>query len=137
MVNVSSVPLKGHSVVNHLLLALDNVSYAVSLFLDLSKAFDTVNHYILLSKLDLYGIRNIDIQWFRSYLSKRRQKVYVNGMFSDSLAIYTGVPQGSILGPLLLLIYINDIVKVTNYFSLRLFVDETVQLRDKRTKMCE
>ena len=105
--------------------ALDEENYAVSLFLDLSKAFDTVNHSILLSKLDLYGIRNIENQWFRSYLSKRKQKVYVNGVFSDSLAINSGVPQGSILGPLLFLIYINDIVQVTNYFSLRLFADDT------------
>ena len=111
--------------INEITLSLDKESYAVSLFLDLSKAFDTVNHSILLSKLDLYGIRNIEIQWFRSYLSKRTQKVHVNGMFSDSLAIYTGVPQGSILGSLLFLISINDIVKITNYFSLRLFADDT------------
>ena len=96
-----------------------------TLFLDLSKVFDTVNHSILLSKLDLYGIRDIENLWFKSYLSRRRQKVYANSVFSDFLDINSGVPQGSILGPLLFLIYMNDVVKVTNYFPIRLFVDDT------------
>ena len=65
--------------------ALDEESYAISIFLDLSKAFDTVNHSILLSKLDVYGIRDIENRWFRSYLNKRKQKVFVNGIESDFL----------------------------------------------------
>ena len=105
--------------------ALDEEKYAVSLFLDLSKAFDTVNHSILLSKLDLYGIRGNANQWFRSYLSNRKQKVFVNGVESNFLLVNSGVPQGSILGPFLFLIYINDFEKATNYFSLRLFADDT------------
>ena len=105
--------------------ALDEDKYAVSIFLDLSKAFDTVNHSILLSKLDLYGIRGLENQWFRSYLSNRKQKVFVNGVESNFLLVNSGVPQGSILGPFLLLIYINDFGKATNYFSLRLFADDT------------
>ena len=60
--------------------ALDEGNYAISIFLDLSKAFDTVNHYILLSKLDVYGIRDIENKWFRSYLNKRKQKVFVKGL---------------------------------------------------------
>ena len=103
----------------------DEEKYAVSLFLDLSKAFDTVNHSILLSKLDLYGIRGNANQWFRSYLSNRKQKVFVNGVESNFLLVNSGVPQGSILGPFLFLIYINDFEKATNYFSLRLFADDT------------
>ena len=63
--------------------ALDQENYAVTLFLDLSKAFDTVNHSILLSKLDFYGIRNLEKHWFRSYLSNRKQRVFVNGTSSD------------------------------------------------------
>ena len=105
--------------------ALDEEKYAVSLFLDLSKAFDTVNHSILLSKLDLYGIRGNANQWFRSYLRNRKQKVFVNGVESNFLLVNSGVPQGSILGPFLFLIKINDFEKATNYFSLRLFADDT------------
>ena len=94
--------------------ALDEENCAISIFLDLSKAFDTVNHSILLSKLDVYGIRDIENQWFRSDLNKRKQKVFVNGVESDFLEVNSGVPQGSILGPVLFLVYINDIVNATN-----------------------
>ena len=103
--------------------ALDEGNYAISIFL--SKAFDTVNHDMLLSKLDVYGIRDIENKWFRSYLNKRKQKVFVNGVESDFLEINSRVPQGSILGPVLFLVYINDIINATNYFSIRLFADDT------------
>ena len=85
--------------------ALDEENYAISIFLDLSKAFDTVSHSILLSKLDVYGIRDIENQWFRSYLNKREQKVFVSGVESDFLEVNSGIPQGSILGPDLFLVY--------------------------------
>ena len=75
--------------------ALDEEKYAVSIFLDLSKAYDTVNHSILLSKLDLYGIRGNQNQWFRSYLRSRKQKVFVKGVESNVLLVNSGVPQGS------------------------------------------
>jgi len=105
--------------------ALDNSQFVISIFLDLTKAFDTVNHSILLNKLSYYGLKDKANLWFKSYLSNRKQKVFVNGVFSNLNAINTGVPQGSILGPLLFLVYINDFVNVTNFFSIRLFADDT------------
>ena len=95
--------------------ALDEGNYAISIFLDLSKAFDTVNHYILLSKLDVYGIQDIENKWSRSYLNKRKQKVFVNGIESDFLEINSGVPQGSIFGPVLFLVYIMLLMQLTTF----------------------
>ena len=73
---------------------LDQGDYAVSIFLDLSKAFDTINHSILLSKLLSYGIGKPHIDWFKSYLNKRKQRVFVNGNISDTMPITSGVPKG-------------------------------------------
>ena len=81
--------------------ALDNGMIACGVFLDLQKAFDTVNHEILLSKLDHYGVRGSSLDWFRSYLSGRKQFVSILGFESDTKYIEHGVPQGSVLGPLL------------------------------------
>ena len=81
--------------------SLDENKMTLGVFLDFSKAFDTVDHHILLQKLDAYGIRGLAHSWFKSYLSKRSQFVCYNDVSSESKVITTGVPQGSVLGPLL------------------------------------
>ena len=95
-----------------------------SIFLDFSKAFDTVNHNILLEKLSHYGFRGNALDWLRSYLEDRKQCVFVSGRNSDYMDVKHGVPQGSILGPLLFLIYINDIANICNIFTVYLFADD-------------
>lgn len=105
--------------------AIDQKEFAVGIFLDLSKAFDTVNHNILFEKLEHYGIRGIALSWIKSYFSNRWQFVQFNDSCSTLKSITCGVPQGSILGPLLFLIYINDICNVSTIAKLILFADDT------------
>ena len=91
----------------------------------MSKAFDTIDHSILIDKLQYYGIHGTAINWFKSYLSDRNQYVQFNDCVSSQTGISTGVPQGSILGPLLFIIYMNDIATVTNKFHFTLYADDT------------
>ena len=112
-------------VIEQITKSLDNGEFAGTLFLDLSKAFDTVNHFILLSKLSHYRIVVMENFWFKSYLQQRRQIVYVNGVFSDIQAIKLGVPQVSVAGPILFLTYINDFSRATTNFSTRLFAEDS------------
>ncbi len=104
---------------------IDNGKYGCGIFIDLKKAFDTVNHKILLTKLDHYGIRGNILKWFESYLTDRKQYVYYNGISSGIGTISCGVPQGSVLGPLLFLIYINDLPNISSKLSFFLFADDT------------
>ena len=100
-------------------------THNISVFLDLKKAFETLDHSILLDKLEPHGVRGIANKWFESYLSNTMQFVEVNGQTSDWANITTGVPQRSVLGPLLFLDYINDIAKAVQFSQVYLFADDT------------
>jgi len=105
--------------------SIDNKEICTGIFLDLSKAFDTVNHNILLNKLEHYGIRGLAINWMTSYLTDRKQFVEYNSRHSEWKTVKCGIPQGSILGPLLFILYINDISNSSTLLKFILFADDT------------
>ena len=124
--------LPKHSTVFALIDVIDSIrkiietgEYALGVYLDLKKAFDTVDHEILLSKLDHYGFRGHSNKLIRSYLTGRSQFTFVNGKKSKIHYIETGVPQGSVLGPLFFILYINDIIYCINRGKMTLFADDT------------
>lgn len=105
--------------------ATEKKQHTVGVFIDLSKAFDTINHSLLLSKSYNYGIRGPAHQWLKSYLNNRQQFVQINGQRSDLKDIICGVPQGSVLGPLLFLLFINDLCEVSKVLHFLMFADDT------------
>ena len=111
--------------VNNMSSAIDRNEITVGVFLDLSKAFDTLNHEILFSKLEHYGIRGLTLQWIKSYFFNRKQFVLYRNISSPLQTVKCGVPHGSILGPLLFRFYINDLSNVSSIVKTILFADDT------------
>ena len=99
--------------------------FNLGIFVELSKAFDTVDHKILISKLKNYGVRGNNLKWFKSYHNNRKQFIAYNNKYTSSETITCGVPQGSILGPLLFLIYAKDLNQVSNILDPIMFADDT------------
>ena len=105
--------------------AIDNKLVTIGVFIDLKKAFDTIDHSLLIKKLMHYGIRGTAANWLNSYLSNRKQFVCINGINSDYQKVMCGVPHGSILGPKLFILYINDICNISNILNFIIFADDT------------
>ncbi len=132
---------KGHSTadavtqfVKDTLLAYDKNEHTLAIFLDLSKAFDTIDHGLLLKKLERYGIRGIALKWFQSYLKDRYQYVVYNNVKSETKQVQCGVPQGSVLGPLLFLVYINDLPNSLKKLKTILFADDSTAYYSSKSK---
>lgn len=116
------------SVVNEIVFGLGAEMSVSVVFLDFAKAFDSVPHDILLMKLESYGIRGIPLEWFASYLSERLQYVNIKGFNSTLRQVGSGVPQGSILGPKLFNVFINDVVNAVNQSTLAIYADDTTMI---------
>jgi hypothetical protein len=121
------------SIVSRILQAKEKKESSYCIFLDFAKAFDTVNHNILVEKLDYYGVKDLALGWFKSYLNNRAQYTQIGETLSDVGYIKHGVPQGSVLGPLLFLVYINDITESSKILQFYLFADDTTIFYSDKT----
>ena len=119
--------------------ALDDNKYTIGVFIDLRKAFDTIDHGLLLKKMEHLGIRGVVNNWLSSYLNNRKQYVEINNVSSDLQNIICGVPQGSVLGPILFIMYINDICNASDLLKMVLFADDTNLFRSSYdlNSLCE
>ena len=131
-ININSVFGKKYSTSHAIICIVERVNTALSagkhvagVFLNFRKAYDTVNHSILLNEMHAYGIRGNILDWFKSYLNKREQFTSINNTHSDKKNISCRIPQGSVLGPLLFLIYINDLPNVSKKTYSIIFADDT------------
>ena len=120
-----STELAALRLVDHLTNEMDNFNVPINIYIDLSIAFDSLNHSILLNKLTHYGISGCSYELLRSNLSNKLQFVDYNGKMSTKLAISTGVPHGSVLGPLLFFTYTNDLPLVSNIFTMLVYAADT------------
>ena len=114
-----------NSLVNQFHDSVENNQFMIGLFIDLSRAFDTLSHKILVNKLYKYGIRGIALEWIKDYLLNRKQYVVYNNTKSKMYGVEIGVPQGSTLGPLLFLIYVNELPNISSTLSCIQFADDT------------
>ena len=126
-----STELATMELIDRVISALDDKNVLISIFMDVSKEFDTLDHIPLLHKWKYYGIHGISLNWFNSYLWSRSQYVEKGYVLSIKIIINTGEPQGSILGPLLFLIYMNDISNSSRAFEFVLYADDTTLFSTK------
>ena len=114
-----------HTLLNKFYESIEKDQFLISIFIDFSRAFDTISHYILMKKLYFYGFRGKALEWIQNYLTNRRQFVDYNKSHSQLGNITAGVHQGSILGPLLFLLYVSDIHNISKQISCIQYADDT------------
>ena len=124
-----STELAAMELIDRLILTMDNNQTPLNIYLDMSKAFDTIDHTILINKLTFYGIHGVALVIIKSYLTNNEFVEY-DGVQSSMLPISTGVPQGYILGPLLFIIYINDFPNASRLFNFIMYADDTTLNRN-------
>ena len=130
-----STQLSLHRLIDDILENVNENEKTALCFLDIRKCFDTIDHKILLTKLQKYGIRNVELKWFESYLKERKQIVEFNGKKSSTKCINIGVPQGTILGPILFLLYVNDLSNAVSGGLINIYADDVVVYTSERCEL--